>query len=208
MPASMLRRLFAAAAFMSFMTVGQVRADMAEVVAAAYGEFSMAPPTPASVFICHGYGCRYRTEVAFSNADRAKLAQLMAPGKASPEAERRAVAAAGAWFDRRIAPTAGTTNHIARSGYTLKDNAAQFDCIDSSRNSTSLLLVLEQLKLLRHHRVDPPESRGYFVNIQLPHATAVLTDKKSGIAWSIDSWTRAYGQPPEIMPVSVWVTLD
>ena len=198
----------AAAAFLPIIGAGPAIADMADVVTATYGDFSLSAPTPASVFVCHGYGCTYRTEVGFTNMDRAKLAQLLAAGQASPEAERRAVAAAGAWFDRRIAPAAGTQNHIARSGYRLANEPSQFDCIDSSRNTTSLLLVLEQLKLLRHHRVDPPEARGYFVNFQLPHATAVLTEKVSGARWSIDSWTRAYGQPPEIMPLSVWVTLD
>ena len=37
----------------------------------------------------------------------------------------------------------------------------QFDGIDSSRNTTSLLLVLDQLNLLRHHDVDVPQSRGH-----------------------------------------------
>ena len=181
---------------------------MADVVTATYAEYSVTAPTLASVFICHGYVCRQRTEVRFTAADHAKLAQFMASGKASPAAERRAVAAAGAWFDKRIAAAAGTQNHVARSGYRLDNDPSQFDCIDSSRNTTSLLLVLDQLKLLRHHHVDPPESRGYFVNIQLPHATAVLTEKASGVQWSVGSWTRSYGQPPEIMLLSVWMTLD
>ena len=58
-----------------------------------------------------------------------------------PAAERKAVAAAGAWFDRRIAPLAGTVNHVARAGMKYAYNVRQFDCIDSSRNTTSLLLV-------------------------------------------------------------------
>jgi hypothetical protein len=203
-----LRRLLAAVTFLPVLYAGCASANMADVVAATYGEFDVTAPTLTSVFICHGYGCRHRTEVVFTAADRAKLAQLLAPGKASPAAERRAVAAAGSWFDKRIAPAAGTQNHIARSGYRLNNDPSQFDCIDSSRNTTTLLLVLDQLKLLRHHNVDPPESRGYFVNIQLPHATAVLTEKTSGVQWSVDSWTRSYGQPPEIMLLSVWRTLD
>ena len=207
MPVLVLFRCLVATVLISVFS-GPAVADMAAVVRATYGDFSMSAPTPTTVFICHGYGCRHRTEVGFTAADGAKLAQLLAPGKVSPAAERRAVAAAGAWFDRRIAPAAGTQNHVARSGYRLNNDPSQFDCIDSSRNTTSLLLVLEQLKLLRHHSVDPPEARGFFINIQFPHATAVLTEKVSGVRWSVDSWTRGYGEPPEVMPLSVWKTLD
>ena len=84
----------------------------------------------------------------------------------------------------------------------------QFDCIDSTRNTTSLLLVLDQLNLLRHHEVDVPEARGHMFDLQPPHATAVLVEKATGIKWSIDSWTVGYGQPLEVMPLERWKTLD
>ena len=205
MRASVMRRLLAAAAFLPVIYAGSA---MADVVTATYGDFSLSAPTPSSVFICHGFGCKFRNEVAFTNMDRAKLTQLLSAGQASAAAERRAVAAAGAWFDRRIASAAGTQRHIARAGMSHMNEASQFDCIDSSRNTTSLLLVLEQLKLLRHHRVDSPVSRGYLIDGRPPHVTAVLTEKTSGLQWSVDSWTRGYGQPPEIMRLSVWQTLD
>jgi len=201
-------RLIVAAAFFAVIYAVPAVAYMADVIAAAYGDFSLSPPTPSHVFICHGFGCKYRTEVAFTNADRAKLAQMLGAGHASATAERRAVATAGAWFDRRIAPAAGTQHHVARAGTSYMYDAAQYDCIDTSRNTTSLLLVLEQLKLLRYHRVAAPESRGYIVDGRPPHATAILTETKSGVSWSVDSWTRAYGQAPEIMPLSTWLTLD
>ena len=111
------------------------------------------------IFVCHGFGCKYRVELDLTPSDRAKLAQLLTAGKSTAEAERRAVAAAGAWFDRRVGPLAGTVNHVARAGMKYMYDAQQFDCIDSSRNTTSLLLVLDQLNLLRHHDVDVPESR-------------------------------------------------
>ncbi len=71
-----------------------------------------------------------------------------------------------------------------------------------------LLLVLEELKLLRFHKVDAPEARGYLIDGRPPHATAVLTEKTSGVRWAVDSWTRGYGQAPEVMPLAVWQTLD
>ncbi len=183
-------------------------ASRSDVVSAAYGDYSISEPTSSQLTVCHGFGCKLTAEVSLGPADKAQLARMMAAGKGSAEAERRAVAAVGAWFDKRIAPLAGTANHIARAGpgqAFASEN--QFDCIDTSRNLTSLLLLLDELKLLRHHSPDAPVSRGYFLDLRYPHATAVLTEKTSGTSYSVDAWTRPYGQAPEIMPLERWKTL-
>lgn len=179
--------------------------DMEEILAATYDEFSMSPPTPASVLVCHGFGCKFRTEVALTDADRATLTQLLAPGKVSAASERRAIGNAGAWFDRRIGAEAGTRGHVARASVAHMFSDGQFDCIDSSRNMTSLLLILDQLKLLHHHAVDVPKSRGLFVDGRGLHVTAVLSEKALGKKWAVDSWTRGYGQAPEIIPLALWM---
>lgn len=177
----------------------------ADVIAAAFAPYTVAAPNPDRVMVCHGFGCRLRTDVELTGADRAQLARIMAQGKASPAAERRAVAVAGAWFDRRVAGAAGTHGHVARAGASyMFDNDGQFDCIDSSRNMTTLLLLLDDLHLLRYHHPDIPVARGYIIDFRLPHATAVLTDNTTGQSWAVDSWTRAYGQSPEIMSLSRW----
>lgn len=178
--------------------------SMADVIAATYGGYSVSPPTPERVIVCHGFGCQYRAEVALTDQDRTVLKRLLAPGKASAEAERQAVAKAGAWFDRRIGPAAGTQDHVARAGYQYMYDKGQFDCIDASRNTTSLLLLLLQLDLLHHHFVDVPVARGFIFDGVPPHVTAVLTENETGRQWAVDSWTRGYGEPPEIMPLLEW----
>ena len=178
------------------------------VVAATFAEYSVSPPTPNMVVVCHGFGCKYRVEVDLTPADRAKLTQFLAAGRASAAAERKAVAAAGAWFDKRVGPLAGTENHVARAGMKYMFDTRQFDCIDTSRNTTSLLIVLDQLNLLRHHDVDEPEARGYMVDGRPPHATAVLVERATGKKWSINSWTVGYGQALEVMPLERWKDLD
>ncbi|MCX7297265.1 MAG: hypothetical protein NTU64_10380 [Hyphomicrobiales bacterium] len=183
-------------------------ADTDSVVAATYGDLSVSPPSIDAISICHGFGCKFRDELALTGADRATLARFLAAGAASAAAERRAIAAAGAWFDRRIGPVAGTVGHVARANREYMFDKRQMDCIDSSRNTTSLLLVLAQLKLLRHHTVAEPEARGFLLDGRGPHATAVLVEKATGAKWAVDSWTRAYGQAPEIMPLAQWMTLD
>jgi hypothetical protein len=183
-------------------------ATATNVVDAAYSGLSVTPPTPSMVYVCHGFGCKYRDEVDLTAGDRTKLTQILAAGRASAAAERKAVAAAGAWFDKRVGPVAGTQNHVARAGAKYMYDIHQFDCIDTSRNTTSLLLVLDQLKLLRHHDVDAPEARGYFIDGRPPHATAVLVEKATGTKWSIDSWTVGYGQALEVMPLERWKAVD
>lgn len=197
-----------AAAFLAAGPVSPAVADMASVVAATYSDLSVSPPSIESIDICHGFGCKYRDELGLTAADRATLAKLMAPGKTSAAAERSAIGAAGAWFDRRMGPVAGTTGHVARANRYYMFDKRQMDCVDSSRNTTSLLLVLEQLKLLRHHEVAEPVARGYLIDGRPPHVTAVLMEKATGTEWSVDSWTRAYGQAPEIMQLAQWMTLD
>jgi hypothetical protein len=201
-----MRTLPVVAALAAVLITSPVSANMAEVVAAAYGDYSVGAPTPDQVVICHGFGCKYRAEVALSAADHAQLAHIMAAGKASAAAERRAVATAWAWFDRRIAPIAGTRNHVASAGVKYMYDTRQFDCVDASRNTTTLLLVLEQLHLLHYHAVDVPESRGFLIDGRPPHYTAVLRERATGVKWAVDSWTRAYGQPAEVMTLSRWLS--
>lgn len=204
-------RAFSAAALLLPVPVAAAgaTAGMMDVIEATYPQYSVAPPTPDSVTVCHGFGCQYRAEVTLSGADHARLAALMKAGAASAEAERQAIVRAGAWFDRHIAPAAGTTHHVARAGFTYMYDHGQFDCIDSSRNTTSLLLVLEELNLLRHHKVDVPVARGFlFDGNTTPHVTAVLEEKETGKKWAVDSWTRGYGEGPEIMPLDAWRAAD
>ena len=175
-------------------------------VIASYADLSLTPPSTSTVIVCHGFGCRDRTEITLSEADRRKLAQILNAGRASADAERRAIAAAVAWFDRRVGPEAGTAHHIARAGHDQMDDAdSQFDCIDTSRNTTSLLLVLDELNLLKFHRVEQTVARGAFIDLRWPHATAVVAELGSRKEWAVDSWTHAAGEKPDVKPLEKWL---
>ena len=68
---------------------------------------------------------------------------MLAGGQGSAAAERRAIAAAIAWFDRRVGP--GRWHDPPDSAREVRESApGQMDCIDTSSNTTSMLLVLEQ----------------------------------------------------------------
>ena len=180
--------------------------EVDSAVQAAYGGLSLTLPSPAGMTVCHGFGCRARTEIAFSAADRTRLAHIMRAGQASAAAERRAIAEAVAWLDRRVGPETGTQHHVARGGlYQMSNAESQFDCVDASTNSTSLLLVLDELHLLKHHRVEQTVSRGFLLDGRWPHATAVIAELPSQKEWAVDSWTHPAGELPDIMPLEQWL---
>jgi hypothetical protein len=197
------------AALVALVTLG-ARPASAETLAAdadqAYDSIAAMQPTTSSVIVCHGFGCRDRTEIGLTPQDRAALANILRPGRASAAAERSAIATAVVWFDRRVGPEAGTVHHIARAGHDQMGSPdGQFDCIDASRNTTTLLQVLDEMHLLKYHRIEEVVARGAFVDGRWPHATAVVSDEKTGTKWAVDSWTRAYGQRPDVKPLSVWL---
>jgi hypothetical protein len=80
----------------------------------------------------------------------------------------------------------------------------QMDCIDEATNTTSLLVLLAAHGYLRHHQVEEPASRGFFLDGRYPHATAVLSVNGSGEKWAIDSWPRANAEAPVVLPLAEW----
>ena len=85
------------------------------------------------------------------------------------------------------------------------DDKHNFDCWDTTRNTTSLLLVLQQWGLLKYHVVGDPHYRGNALVLQTPHNTAVLVDRATRIEWVVDMWPRGYLQPPDVMTAEKWV---
>jgi hypothetical protein len=174
-------------------------------LAAMFRDWSMSMPTTSRVVICHGFSCTFRTEIGLGAGDHARFAELMAPGKASAQAERAAIAKTEVWFEKRIAPQTGTSNAKARAGGILgySRDRGQFDCIDSTLYTSQLLLVLNQLGLLRQHAVSRPISRLFTGGG--PHFTAVITDRKSGQGWTVDPWTHNHAELPDVWPVEKWL---
>src|SRR5260370_1270262 len=157
-----------------------------------------APFRPSSL----PYGCAFRTETGLTRADQAQMAAIMASGSASAQAERTAIGRTEAWFERRIAPLTGTATRVARAGplIGLAGNRGQFDCIDTTNNTNSLLLVLNQLTFLRPHTIAAPVSRFLFT--QGPHNTAVHQDRQTNELWTVDPWTHKGSEVPDIFPLA------
>jgi hypothetical protein len=181
--------------------------ELAPGISELYTSVSIYPPTGSGMTICYGFVCRRRYELGFTSGDRAAVTQIMAAGRASAAAERAAVQKAVIWFDRRVGPVIGTDKRIANADFRYFDDKHNFDCWDTTRNVTSLLLVMQEWGLFRHHTVGEPKYRGNALVLQTPHNTPVLIERLTGERWVVDMWTRGYAQAPEVMTVDKWVEL-
>ena len=183
-------------------------AELSPAVQALYTTVSIYPPSASSMTVCYGFVCRRREILDFTAGDRRALTQILAAGRGSAVAERAAVQKAVIWFDRRMGPILGTNKRVAKADFRYFDDKHNFDCWDTTRNTTSLLLVLQEWNLLKYHIVGDPHYRGNTLVLQTPHNTAVLVDRATKVEWVVDMWPRGYLQPPDVMPVTQWVTED
>ena len=153
--------------------------------------------------ICHGYSCRIVTPVRLSADDIARIAGNLRRGTAGPEAERDAISRAVQAFERIVGARIGTGNDLPGMQFG-QGTPDQMDCIDEATNTTSLLVFLRAQGYLKHHTVEEPAARGFFLDGRYPHNTAVLSVIGSGEKWAVDSWPNANGEPPVIQPLGIW----
>ena len=170
-------------------------------IAAILERLSLPVPNPARPIVCHGFGCQYQTPIQFRPNDLAQLRRFLGTAEDAID-ERRGIAAAMAWFEKRVAAEAGTANAKARAGLGHAGDPSQFDCLDKTSNTIGLLLVVTQMGLLRYHVIDTPESRAGLGS--LPHTSAVVRERANGQKWVIDGWTHDSGEYPDIMKLEKW----
>ena len=193
----------------AFPAIDAARAvELSPAIADIYSKVSVYPPSATAMTVCYGFVCRRREILNFTAGDRSTLTQIMAAGRASAAAERAAVQRTVVWLDRRMGPVIGTNKRVAKADFRYFDDKHNYDCWDTTRNTTSLLLVLQEWKLLKYHTIGDPHYRGNTLVLQTPHNTAVLVDRATHIEWVVDLWPRGYLQPPDVMPVTKWVTED
>jgi len=166
-------------------------------------ELSLSPATTPVLTLCHGFGCAFRNQLVVT-PQRLSFIRATLAGARSAKDERKALSKIVAWLDRESGKVAGTVNRVAYASADTRSGPSQMDCIDLTANITELLILLERSKILKFHTVGEPASRGLIVDGKRPHTTPVIVETKDGSQWSVDSWTRAYGQSPDIMTIAEW----
>ncbi|WP_319531918.1 hypothetical protein [uncultured Cohaesibacter sp.] len=164
------------------------------------------PATKSTIYVCHAFGCKLKYTFRPTSKDIAKLKSILAKGKRSPEAERKAIGNAVVWFEKRVGPLMGSDKD--KGGLDMHNSGVpgQMDCIDEASNTTSLIVFAEKHGLLTHYTVQSPVARGFFLDGRYPHATAVIKEKKSGKRYAVDSWLFDNGVFPAIKPLHVWMS--
>ncbi len=161
-------------------------------------------PQGLSIGICHAFGCARQTQVQLTQGDVDHLAGIMAPGAASPQAERAAIKEAIMWMERRVGPVVGSQNDVGGLDLQNAGVPGQMDCLDETTNTTTTLIVLAQNNLLTHHTPAYPVARGFFLDGRYPHATAVLHETASGEDWAFDPWPYRNGANVDVMTLEEW----
>ena len=173
-----------------------------------YVDFSTRPPRNNTVYVCHAYGCRMQTAFRFTDADIAALKTLMQKTRKADTAfeERRAVAYAIGWMERRTGDVIGTSADRPGMDFAASGDPTQQDCVDEATNTTSYMLILERNGLLKYHTVGTPFSKENLLRgvAGWPHWTAVLSENSSGQHWAVDSWIYANGENPAIVEAEKW----
>jgi hypothetical protein len=163
-----------------------------------FQKFETKPPRGDTVTVCHAYGCKEQTPFTFSQADIAEISAMMARTRRndSPAEERRAIAYAIAWMERRVAPTVGTATDRPSMDFIGSGDPTQQDCVDEATNTTSYLLVLDRHGLLKHHRVERPFAKDS-IN-RWTHWAALIEEEDNGARYAIDSSSGPNGENPTV----------
>jgi hypothetical protein len=173
-----------------------------------FTDFQTRAPVGNSVTVCHAYGCKMQTRFRFTDEDIKALSDLMAKTRKAdtPVEERRAIAYAIGWMERRTGAVIGTSADRPGMDFSGSGDPTQQDCVDEATNTTSYLMVLDSNKLLRHHTVGTPFSKENPLHGigGWPHWTAVIKDKGTNQQWAVDSWIYANGENPAVVEVEKW----
>ena len=173
-----------------------------------YSVFKVDPPRNRTVSVCHAYGCRNQTKFTFSQADMAAIKGLMEKNRKAdtPVEERRAVAYAIGWMERRVGDKVGTKDDRPGMDFAASGDPTQQDCVDEATNTTSYLTVLQNEKLLKHHTVGKPFAKENFLRgvAGWTHWTATLEENGSDQRWAVDSWIYANGENPAVVEAEKW----
>ena len=201
--------LAAAAAVLGVLSLAACTYERTGPVSQHYVDFSTRPPRNNTVYVCHAYGCRLQTPFRFTDADIAALKTLMQKTRNkvdTPHEERRAVAYAIGWMERRTGDVIGTSADRPGMDFSASGDPTQQDCVDEATNTTSYLLILERNGLLKHHTVGTPFSKENLLRgvAGWPHWTAVLEENSNGQKWAVDSWIYANGENPAIVEAEKW----
>lgn len=157
--------------------------------------------------LCFNWSCASRQYVKFTAAEMANVAQQMALCSNDNLHDRLQRMRIGIWqmevLAQKYQPVLANDQAINDTDY---DQPGRMDCIDNATNTSTYLNVLHDLGLLPGWRMEEAKTRNLF-SLDV-HWTAAAVDvrdaQKEKPVWVIDSWFRANGHLPVVMPLTDW----
>ena len=153
-------------------------------------------------FVCTDYHCGTGEMVTLSASQWQSIRDLFADN-ISPANERENIRLAIAQLEKMVGAITGTWRDLA-GNVAGAGQPGQLDCISESKNTSTYLQLMLDDGLLRSHGVEERQVRHPL--IFNTHWTAVIIDRSDGERFAVDSWFLDNGKPPEIQPLSDWLS--
>jgi len=168
----------------------------------SYERQNVPYPSIESFPHCRSYGCK-KIDTVMLTPEEQKTVSLYFQTNENAKMERENIRHAVSYFENIIGNKTGTSADIA--GTYVKMGHMQHDCIDESTNTTTYLILMNQMDLLKFHTPNALTSRAPILSGRLgPHRTAVIVENNSGTKYAVDSWFHDNGLKPEIIELSTW----
>lgn len=168
----------------------------------SYEQQDIPYPTLESFPHCRSYGCK-KVDMVSLHPNEQRSIRLLFQDNQSSRQERHNIKNAIAKFEKIIGTRTGTSADVG--GTYVQLGHMQQDCIDESTNTTTYLILLDKMELLRFHDVNALTSRPPILSGRFgPHRTAVIVEKETNIKYAVDSWFHDNGIEPEIIELSTW----
>lgn len=157
-------------------------------------------PVPNNYSICFNNTCSRIAYIHLSTQQWALIVTLFSPPSTSPVQERERIKSAIASLETMTGKQAGTYKDRAEN-YVVDGLNGQLDCVDEATNTTVYLRMISRANLLIFHQQASRTSRGGLIS---PHNTATIIDIESNTRYAVDSWFDDNGEPPAIIPLTLW----
>ena len=163
--------------------------------------FATPNPTLSDFTVCHGFNCSERSPAIISGDQWRRVTAVFKPRAKNARHERQQIAQGLAVIQTIVGPQTGTDAHqwTHKNMFVIPNGGdlTQLDCIDTSVNTWTYMMLMERSRLFAFHRV-APLSYGPVRN------TAVLKEINGGY-FAIDASLVDVGVPPPIMPLATWL---
>ncbi|RLA09684.1 MAG: hypothetical protein DRQ59_12880 [Gammaproteobacteria bacterium] len=150
---------------------------------------------------CFDFRCKSTQEVHYDEGQWQSIRQIFESGSLNSDQEKQAIRRAVALMENYSGEITGTSRDEGGNYSPGSDIIKQLDCIDESTNTFQYLSALQELDLLKWHKVEPKVRRTVWF---AQHWTAVISDNTTSELYVVDSWYRDNGEPPYIQILADW----